>query len=784
MSCCIPGCINLLQEYTTEFPLDRELAARWKNAIEVGTGKSLPPEFGSSGAVVCNMHFGEDQLKEGSLDDRTDYREPTIFISNNILTQVATCRLCLQLCRMCNMIDHHTVMMRKFPVLSVAKRYFKLSRSPSEKALSYFCQRCFDRLQVVHSFGLELESNAKKHKRLRYKMGKEKVVFKNTGSVNILNMSRGEHDDGEDDDVIEIEDDIVKDEPLLVDDPEEVCDSPVPVDDSSEMEPASVPNLYIGTYKCFICSITMDSKEARDRHLYVDHAAQEEGYFCEDCSMSFDSIVIYNVHLAKHDPCRPLKCSRCTQRFWKNIALIKHEAQHSKTNELKRAKKKMSTNKGKANKQLLISKPVGPVSSNYPQQTVRAAVEKVLAGGTVVRVAKEYSVTPWVLARWVKIHKNNETQLEMTRLRNEAVTKVFPDDLELNLVSTIIEYVSTVHDLPDVEVRKLAYEMATMNNLNVPKDWKKERKASEEWMSDFLERHPHLLVWISDGSNTNPFSLEQAQKFFDLMDSIVQAHPQFADGMRIFNLEEIAKNVSHKLTERKKVTTFVIVNALGNTCPPVMIFQCAGLSEDMLKGAPVGTLALATSTGIKEELFTEVLLHFIRNSQSSKENPSLLLFKNFSNYYTADNRKLMHDNGVTTITAQEFNYMLQPLKNGIMRVFDDAYRKAVDTWQSDHPDQTFDLGNVAECVSVAYKESFTPDNIVVCFRRSGIFPFDRQCFAEACSQSSSMSGIVGAADAGQEQGTDSNAVEPIAEVKLETDEDLCVSEDSNPLVFL
>jgi len=47
----------------------------------------------------------------------------------------------------------------------------------------------------------------------------------------------------------------------------------------------------------------------------------------------------------------------------------------------------------------------------------------------------------------------------------------------------------------------------------------------------------------------------------------------------------------------------------------------------MIRGAPPGTLGLATPSGwMNQDLFLKVMEHFIKYSSSSKENPALLIY--------------------------------------------------------------------------------------------------------------------------------------------------------------
>lgn len=55
----------------------------------------------------------------------------------------------------------------------------------------------------------------------------------------------------------------------------------------------------------------------------------------------------------------------------------------------------------------------------------------------------------------------------------------------------------------------------------------------------------------------------------------------------------------------------------------------------MINGAPAATLDLANKTGwMTSSLFEEVMTRIIKHGNSSKENPSLLLFDNHESHLT------------------------------------------------------------------------------------------------------------------------------------------------------
>ncbi|KAJ8966378.1 hypothetical protein NQ314_003554 [Rhamnusium bicolor] len=182
------------------------------------------------------------------------------------------------------------------------------------------------------------------------------------------------------------------------------------------------------------------------------------------------------------------------------------------------------------------------------------------------------------------------------------------------------------------------------------------------------------------------FNEYNVKLFFDKLLECYVRNESFADGTRVFNLDETAtitqqkhhlkviarrgsKQVS-KITSGEKgtlVTTCMIASAAGNWLPPAMVFPRVKFHNRMINGASRGTLGLASKTGwMNSDIFINVMKHFIKCSGSSKTNPSLLLYDNHESHISLQCIELAKDNGVTVLTFPPHStHKLQPLDVGI-----------------------------------------------------------------------------------------------------------------------
>ncbi|GLV46596.1 hypothetical protein CBL_21431, partial [Carabus blaptoides fortunei] len=310
-------------------------------------------------------------------------------------------------------------------------------------------------------------------------------------------------------------------------------------------------------------------------------------------------------------------------------------------------------------------------------------------------------------------------------------------------------YGLTIHDCC-----KLAYDLTVANNITPPKSWEKEKKASVDWYKGFRKRHPNISLRTPEGcslARAAGFNRINVATFFDKLEEVMARHPNFSNGLRIYNLDEtgtstVPNTTLKVLAERGTrqvskiqssergtlVTTCCIVNACGSAIPPAMVFPRVHFKSHMLTGATTGTLGLATKAGwMNSECFLEVLKHFIKQTASSKDNPSLLIMDNHESHISISAIDLCKSNGVTILTVPPHcTHKLQPLDVGILKPFHMFYNDALRSWQAANPGTAVTIYQIASFVGKAYPRAMSPVNIIAAFKKTGIFPYDRHVFGE------------------------------------------------------
>lgn len=239
--------------------------------------------------------------------------------------------------------------------------------------------------------------------------------------------------------------------------------------------------------------------------------------------------------------------------------------------------------------------------------------------------------------------------------------------------------------------------------------------------------------------------------FFSKLKEVYERCQSFADGTRVFNLDEsststvqspknvIAQRGTKQVSQTTSfergtlVTTCCIINALGSFLPPIMVFSRAHFKDHMIKDAPTGTIGLAMPSGwMTSKLFLEVMKHFIKHSSASNKNPSLLILDNHESHLSISVLDLVKSNGVAILTIYPHSsHKLQPLGKSVYGPFKAYYSSEMTSRLSQKPGIPLTIYNIALLVNKAFRRALTSTNIISGFKCTGIFPFDENIFQES-----------------------------------------------------
>lgn len=185
--------------------------------------------------------------------------------------------------------------------------------------------------------------------------------------------------------------------------------------------------------------------------------------------------------------------------------------------------------------------------------------------------------------------------------------------------------------------------------------------------------------------------------------------------------------------ERGQLVTFCgIVSATGVAIPPVFVFPRVRYKDYFLNGAPIGSLGLAYKSGwMTGKLFVDVLKHFQKHTQSSKENPSLLVLDNHESHCSIDAINFARGTGITMLSfPPHTSHKLQPLDVAVYSSFKANCKTAFNNWMATNAGRQVSIYDIPSLANTAYINSFTMRNISKAFEKTGLWPINEFAFTD------------------------------------------------------
>lgn len=266
----------------------------------------------------------------------------------------------------------------------------------------------------------------------------------------------------------------------------------------------------------------------------------------------------------------------------------------------------------------------------YSVEAINLAVQRILENNEKIRkVATDTGLDKSTLCRYVKKAKTEQTVTSVGYYGNR---KIFDDQEEAVLCEYLKNSARMYFGLTPVEVRKLAFEIAFKNNVNVPHTWHEKSMAGEEWLRNFLKRHKDLTIRTPEATSIGraaSFNEENVSLFYDNL-KLVRERYNF-EAKDIFNVDETACTTVQKppkviaetgvkqvgaITSSERgqlVTICCAVNAIGHAIPPLFIFPRVHFKEYFIRDGPPGSAGTAFPSGwMTAENFLVFLRHFVK----------------------------------------------------------------------------------------------------------------------------------------------------------------------------
>lgn len=376
---------------------------------------------------------------------------------------------------------------------------------------------------------------------------------------------------------------------------------------------------------------------------------------------------------------------------------------------------------------------------NYTKDGILKAYEAVkLKGMSIRKAADQFRVPRATLADRVS------GQINPKCLKNEQT--LFTQEEELSLIEHVEALAQLGYGATNSKLRDMAGELAY-----VLRKRRHNKPLSNVWLAGFLSR------WNTRVSSVRPSSLdsyraksstpEAIKLYFDNLGKTIQEHDLMDKPACIYNLDETGIQPEHRppniiaplneraqaVTSPRSTTTTIIgcVNAMGNHLPPYFIFKGKRQNPDLMKGTSPGSHYTMSDSGWSNaQIFREYLeTHFLPNvRRGSNDNQVILLIFDGSSTHTSKQliEWAISQNLILFVLPAHTSHILQPLDVAVFGPFKGFYYRECAAFMQEHMGTVVTRYDMAEIACKAYLKAMSPANIVSSFKKTGIYPLNRQ----------------------------------------------------------
>ena len=344
-----------------------------------------------------------------------------------------------------------------------------------------------------------------------------------------------------------------------------------------------------------------------------------------------------------------------------------------------------------------------------------------------------------------------ETRSQKVRQSHLADTKLFfSRDIEEELVQYILTMEEMMFGLTTVDIRDMAYQLAERNHIDPPF---KNEIAGRDWLRGFLSRNKQLSIRQPESTSAaraRGFNHTAVNRFFDLLEALMEEHKFPPD--KIYNVDETGMTTVQSrpskivaLRGRKQVgsltsaergvlvTTEICMSATGSFVPPLFVWPRVRMKPELMDGAPPGSIFECHKSGwMQTDIFTTWFKHFVKVSGASNENKVLLILDGHKTH--TQNLAVINiarKNGVFILSLPPHcTHRLQPLDVAFMKPLSTYYTQEVECWMKRHPGRCVTVFQLANLFGVAYLKSATAQTAANGFRKTGIYPVNRNVFED------------------------------------------------------
>ncbi|CAH1991661.1 unnamed protein product [Acanthoscelides obtectus] len=202
------------------------------------------------------------------------------------------------------------------------------------------------------------------------------------------------------------------------------------------------------------------------------------------------------------------------------------------------------------------------------------------------------------------------------------------------MVRYILEMEALYYRLSRKDIRKLAYTSAIKNGIENP-------FKNGSWLDGFLTRHKKMLSLRTPTGTSFAralgFNKANVEEFFNNLETQYKAknfsqHQIYETGLTVVQskvMQVVGRKGKRQNASAERGSLVALISAMGvggHFVPPMLIFPRKNRNDQLMRGAPPGSMYAVHSSGwVQHNLFVDWMKHFIEFVKPSDDSPVLLL---------------------------------------------------------------------------------------------------------------------------------------------------------------
>lgn len=314
----------------------------------------------------------------------------------------------------------------------------------------------------------------------------------------------------------------------------------------------------------------------------------------------------------------------------------------------------------------------------------------------------------------------------------------------------LIEHVTYMSTLGYIYSTKEFFRLATDFAISLKKKTESDPQFNTSWLSRFRKRNPGLTLEKPQklaAMRTEATSEAVLGTYFRDLEVVFQDNNVMDSPHSVWTvietsivLEQTCSGTCHKDTNQsavtspqgKSVTVIAAWSAAGTRIPPFYVFPGTGWTKDLLNGTTHGSNGAFSESGLTtHKIFHKYMnKHFVQHVPGNGSQVVILVDGHKSHANLTLKEWGDANNTVFFPLPPNTSHVTRPLDMGCFGLLKKAYNSEIEAYLSSVEGVHINRCNIARVLEKAYNKVLTPDNTILSFQKSGIFPLQDHVSAD------------------------------------------------------